>query len=209
MNNGIIVEGGIGDVIERNLRVRPRQDRHRPRPVRRVRAERHRAEPGRLGSALFGDRATKPLADPDTLEPIFWTPQDNSVVGNVVEGSGLADLAMSAVATDLSIIDPTGLGNCFAGNTFTTSAPADIEALLPCEGEGSGGDYLASDLNVASWLDDVATAPPSVDYQTAPTPEPPLLDGMPDAATAPANPAVNMPPTVDLASITVPDKPAS
>ena len=116
---------------------------------------------------------------------------------------------MSAVATDLSIIDPTGLGNCFAGNTFTTSAPADIEALLPCEGTGSGGDYLATDLNVASWLDDVATAPPAVDYASAPTPEPPVLDGMPDAATAPANPAVNMPPKVDLAAITVPDKPAS
>ena len=86
---------------------------------------------------------------------------------------------MSAVATDLSIIDPTGLGNCFAGNTFTTSAPADIEALLPCEGEGIGGDYLATDLDVASWLADAPTAPPSVDYETAPTPEPPCSTACP------------------------------
>ncbi len=32
---------------------------------------------------------------------------------------------------------------------------------------------------------------------------------MPDAATAPAEPATNMPPKVDLDSIEVPEKPAS
>lgn len=208
MGNGILVEGGIGNVIERNRVYDHPKTGIGIIPFAEFEPNDTEPSPDTWDQPCSETR-NKPLADPESIVPIFWEPHDNSVQGNVVEASGVADLAMSAVATDLSIIDPTGLGNCFAGNTFTTSAPADIEALLPCEGTGSGGDYLATDLNVASWLDDVATAPPAVDYASAPTPEPPVLDGMPDAATAPANPAVNMPPKVDLAAITVPDKPAS
>jgi hypothetical protein len=208
MGNGILVEGGIGNVIERNRVYDHPKTGIGIIPFAEFEPNDTEPSPDTWDQPCSETR-NKPLADPESIVPIFWEPHDNSVQGNVVEASGVADLAMSAVATDLSIIDPTGLGNCFAGNTFTTSAPADIEALLPCEGTGSGGDYLATVLNVASWLDDVATAPPAVDYASAPTPEPPVLDGMPDAATAPANPAVNMPPKVDLAAITVPDKPAS
>ncbi len=208
MGNGILVEGGIGNVIERNLVYDHAKTGIGLVPFPEF--EPNDAEPSPDDWDLpCSETRTKPLADPDTLEPIFWTPQDNSVIGNVVEGSGAADLALSALASDLSIVDPTDLGNCFADNTFTTSAPTDIEALVPCDGQGSGGDYLAGDLNIVTWLADADTAPPSVDYETAPTPEPPLLDGMPDAATAPAQPAVNMPPTIDLDAITVPAKPST
>ena len=78
---------------------------------------------------------------------------------------------------------------------------------MPCEGEGNGADHLVGDLGIVSWLTDAETAPPSVDYATAPTPAPPVLEGMPDAATAPAKPATNMPPTVDITTIVVPTKP--
>jgi hypothetical protein len=103
----------------------------------------------------------------------------------------------------------SGLLNCFAENTYETSAPLDLEALAPCEGEGSGGDWAAGAIDIAQWLVDAETAPPSVPYDEAELPEIPVLDGMPDAETAPANPAVNMPPSVDLDAITVPEMPGS
>jgi hypothetical protein len=206
MNNGILVEGGIGNVIERNLVYG--QTKVGIGLVPFPEFEPNDAEPDEDTWDLpCSETRDLPLADPDTLEAILWAPKENSVVGNVVEGSGVADLAISAVDLTLAPIDPTTLGNCFSGNTFTSSAPSDIEALLPCEGTGSGGDWLLGDLNVASWLADAETAPPSVDYDKAPTPAPPLLDGMPDAATAPAQPATNMPPAVDIASIVVPTRP--
>ena len=62
----------------------------------------------------------------------------NSVRENVVEGSGLADLAVASVGTDLS-----ALGNCFEANTFASTAPTDLEALAPCTGDGSGGSFDA------------------------------------------------------------------
>jgi hypothetical protein len=72
---------------------------------------------------------------------------------------------------------------------------------------GSGGDWTVDAYDALPWLDYEETAPLAVDYDIAPTPEPPLLEGMPDAATAPAQPATNVPPTVDIDSITVPDRP--
>ncbi len=206
MNNGILVEGGIGNVIERNLVYG--QTKVGIGLVPFPEFEPNDAEPSEDTWDLpCSETRDLPLADPDTLEAILWAPKENRVVGNVVEGSGVADLAVSAVDVSLAPIDPTTLGNCFADNVFTTSAPTDIEALLPCEGTGSGGDWLLGDLNVVSWLADAESAPPSVDYDKAPTPAPPLLDGMPDAATAPAQPATNMPPTVDITTIVVPTRP--
>jgi hypothetical protein len=100
------------------------------------------------------------------------------------------------------------LANCFEGNTFTTSAPLDLETLAPCGTPLSkdAGDWTAGDLNVITWLIDAETAPPSVDWKTANLPAIPVLDSMPDAATAPGVPASATPPTIDLDAITVPDK---
>ena len=63
------------------------------------------------------------------------------------------------------------------------------------------------ELNVASWLAEQDDQPKPKDYKTSP--EPPAQENMPDAATAPAEPATNMPPKVDLDAIKVPEKPAS
>jgi len=205
MGNGILVEGGIGNVIERNLVYDHTKTGIGLIPFPEF--EPNDAEPGEdTWDEPCSESRTKPLADPDTLEAIFWEPLDNRVVGNVVEGSGAADIAVAALTPDLVPIDPTTLGNCFGSNTFTTSAPTDVEGIIPCDGDGNGADWNLGALDVVSWLADAETAPPSVDYATAPTPAPPKLDGMADPATAPARPATNMPPTVDLDAIVVPTR---
>ena len=137
--------------------------------------------------------------------PLLWDSAENIVRGNVLENNRRADIAVASAGSDLRT-----LGNCFSGNQFVTSAPLELELLAPCEGDFDlEGDWTVGDLNVISWLDDVAKAPPSVDYKTAPLPEQPTdLESMPDAATALPVPAASMPPTVDLATITVPERPA-
>lgn len=137
--------------------------------------------------------------------PLLWDSAENIVRGNVLEDNRRADIAVASAGTDLRT-----LANCFSGNQFSTSAPLDLERLAPCDADfDDSGDWTAGDLNVISWLDDVATAPPSVDYQTAILPDPPTdLPSMPDAATAPAVPAASGPPAVDLMAIVVPERPA-
>ena len=49
--------------------------------------------------------------------------------------------------------------------------------------------------------------PPAVDYQTVELPPLPQLPGMDDPENAPAAPAVNLPPSIDTASITLPTAP--
>src|SRR3546814_1065737 len=88
----------------------------------------------------------------------------NSIVGNEVSESGVADLGFGSLQTDLA-----SLGNCFGGNTFTTTAPTDLEGLAPCEGEPTATDWAANALDLIALMG--AEKPPSVDYETAPTPE--------------------------------------
>jgi hypothetical protein len=131
---------------------------------------------------------------------LLWDAYENTVTDNVVEDSRVADIAAG------SIVDPTTLGNCFAGNTFATSAPSDLEMLAPCDGAGEG-DWAAGALDLGALVAAAETAPPSVDYAEAELPELEPLENMPDAATAPAAPAIDMPREVDLDAIAVPDAP--
>ena len=130
-------------------------------------------------------------------ETVLWNPRDNTVIGNVIEDSRLADIGVG------SLEDVSGMNNCFADNEITTTAPTDLEALAPCEGEGSDGDWTAGSLDFAPFL---AEKPPSGDYKTTPIPD--AQENMPEAETAPARPAVDMPPSVDLDAIEVPSKPS-
>jgi hypothetical protein len=116
------------------------------------------------------------------------------VRGNTVEDSGRADLA---------VLDRAGDGNCFSGNDHATSAPAEIESLLPCGEGAAGGDPAAGALDRS----EVASLPADVDRDAArdqPTPEP--HETMPDAAAAPWR-AAGAPPPVDLAAIDTPPGP--
>lgn len=123
-----------------------------------------------------------------------FRPSGNRIDGNVVEGNGV-DLAMYLQSS--AQVPPDG--NCFAGNTFGSSSPVSIETALPCD--GSAGPFVGEAARFAPGQ------PPGVDYRSiaAPPPQP----NMPDAATAPARPARDLPPRVDLASITVPPVPTS
>jgi Right handed beta helix region len=197
MGNGILPAGGVGNVIERNLVFDhdrtgiglvpfPEEDANDVPPPP--------EDDERPCAETRNDAPTDPSEIPDL---VIWNPRENRVVGNVVEDSRLADIAVG------SLDDISGLGNCFAENVFATSAPLDLEALAPCEGEGSGGDWQAGALDLVALM--TAVAPPSGDYKVTPVPGP--QPTMPDAENAPARPATDVPTDVDLDAIAVPDRP--
>src|SRR5690606_26979023 len=134
---------------------------------------------------------------------VTWHPFDNRIVDNVVEGSGVADIAVGTADLDGTGVTTDRLRNCFAGNTFASSMPAAIEQLAPCEGTGSG-DWDANPLDLLGLLGEPAEKPPADIYKT--TPEPAAQANMPDAATAPPRPATNVPPKVDVAAIQLPGR---
>jgi len=137
-----------------------------------------------------------PLADKASLPgTLLWDPIGNRVEGNTVSASGIADLAFGTLTgTDDS------LGNCFTGNTFTSSAPASIETTMACANPSGGwSDKLDLVALIAS------ARPDSGDYKVQPIP--PAQPNMPDATTAPGQPAVNFPEKINIDSIPLPAKP--
>ena len=134
---------------------------------------------------------------------VLWHPTGNRFIGNVVEASGLADLASATL--DADGVTTATLNNCFSDNTFTSSAPVDIELLAPCDGTGNGGDFETTKLNLAVLITEMAEAPPKDTYTK--TPGPGDQPTMPDATTAPPT-RFDAPTKPDVAAITVPAKPA-
>jgi Right handed beta helix region len=192
--NGILVAGGVANVIERNLVFDhdltgiglvpfPETDASDVVP------------PVESDDMPCSEARNLPTADPaDIPETVLWNPRRNSVVGNVVEDSRLADIAVG------SLEDVSGFENCFADNEHATTAPADLETLAPCEGEGSG-DWANGPLDFGPFL---AEKPPSGDYRATPVPDD--QENMPDAGSAPPRPATDVPTDVDLDAIEVPDR---
>jgi hypothetical protein len=193
-SNGVLVAGGTGNVIVRNLVVGHDRTGIALTPF----PEENPVDTVPDDPGPCADTKDDPPPDPDGLPPLLlWEAKGNVVRGNVVRDSGLADLAFWSSTGEV-------LGNCFAGNDFTSSAPSSIEAALPCEGAATA-DPTAGLLDFPALV--VEEAPPSGDYRT--TPEPELsFETMPDAATAPARPATDVPPAVDLDAIRVPGAPA-
>lgn len=112
---------------------------------------------------------------------------DNRVVGNVVRSVGI----------DLEYLSPgEGLGNCFEGNDAESLDPADLEALLPCD--GPTGDVPRRD------REQRVPVPPG--RPLADLPRPPRQPSMPDATTAPPRPATP-PAAVDVDAVGVPPRP--
>ena len=182
-------------------RVRPRARRHRARPLSRGRSERCRTSRVGVGHALRGDEG-RAARCPGSLRArnVFWNSTGNRVVGNVVSGSGLGDLAAASIGAELST-----LGNCFSDNTFGTSAPADLEALAPCDGTATATDWNRGALDLGALI--AAARPPAVDYETAPLPDVGPQPSMPDAETAPVRPASDGPEPVDTDAIALPTRP--
>jgi hypothetical protein len=129
---------------------------------------------------------------PDDEVGVFW-PSGNQVRDNVVSDARLADLGVA---------DQEGAGNCFAGNEFTTTAPLELETLMPCSGTGTG-DRTAGALDVLR-LGTLEDKPPSGDYKDQPMPDD--QENMPDADSAPWQKAGD-PPTIDVDAIETPEKP--
>lgn len=102
----------------------------------------------------------------------------NVVTDNVVQSSGLADLAVI-------LFDATG-GNCFSGNQYATTAPTGLEQLQPCVGPPGGGDPTAGALDIGRFLDPSANPPGTSPRRT---PRPRRQRNLPQAATARARPA--------------------
>ncbi len=121
----------------------------------------------------------------------FYVSSGNQVRDNTVSGSGLADLGIIPGDADDQ--------NCFAGNTFTTSAPSDIERLKPCVGVGSG-DPAAGAVDLSRFLD-TSKNPKGLGYRK--TPVPPKQPNSANARSARAVPA-GAPVMPDLASIVLP-----
>lgn len=135
-----------------------------------------------------------PELDGDTFYPSRDNVvRDNVVRDNVVEGDGTVELV-------LALSDPSegAQGNCFGGNQATSSAPAAIDEVLACGAEPGG-----EPIDLETWLGPSGLIWAVVDPTTAPVPE---LDfaSMPDAATAPPRPAVDVPMAIDVDAITVP-----
>ncbi|MEM8707251.1 MAG: hypothetical protein AAGE98_12390, partial [Actinomycetota bacterium] len=137
-----------------------------------------------------GGVAVSFLPDGDTL----WLAENNTITDNVMRGNGI----------DVVMVDQGGfasLGNCFAGNTFDTSRPADIDTVLPCDGEeGDLSDMIGIDFFAPPGEDE------NVPYTDVASPAAGDQPSMPDALTAPPMSADVIPEFdgFDLDAITVP-----
>ncbi len=203
--NGILIAGSINNVVERNLVYNhdrtgiaavpfPEEDASDTPPP----AEEH-------------DRPCEETRDdPIPDEPVgfvIWNATGNRIVDNVIESSGLADIASATIAMGEGDLTTDQLDNCFSGNTHQTTSPTALEELAPCEGEGegSGGDWEAGALDLLVLMTEQPDKPPADSYKT--TPEPPAQENMPNAADAPVE-RFEGPTKPDLDSITVPAKPS-
>ena len=199
MGNGILSAGGVLNVIERNMVFD--HDKSGIGLVPFLEEDPNDSIPTEDEWTKTCEESKQELpADPGG--PILWDSMQNRVIGNVLENNRAADLLVASVGTDVST-----LGNCFSGNTFSTSAPNNLETLAPCDAAGSG-DWTDGAYDIIIWLVEAETRPPSVDYKVAVLPALTAQENMPDAATAPAHAATDVPFSVDLAAIVVPAKPA-
>ena len=200
MGNGILPAGGIGNTITKNrvwdhertgigLVPFPEEDANDNPPADDL--------VDRTCEQQKKDLDANP-PDPKAVGAVLWQPKNNKVTDNVVEGSGLGDIAVGTIDSDVST-----LGNCFSGNTIGTSAPKNLQTLAPCSGTGSGS-WTDGELDLVTLI--ASKRPPAGDYKTQPLP--PKQPNMPNAATAPAKPMTSSPKKPDIAAIKVPAKPA-
>lgn len=213
--NGILVPGGVENVIEKNrvwhhdrtgigLVPYPEEDANDLPPAQSA---------WKQPCSATHDTKVPPIPKSECkgLEgllkacAVLWNPFDNRVVGNVVEDSGLADLAVATVDLFGTGESTDTLRNCFSDNTFSTTAPTDLEALAPCDGTGSGGDWNVGALDLLGLFTQPPPAPADDTWKQ--TPVPPDQPSMPNARTAKA-PRFGGPTRPNLDAITVPDRPA-
>ncbi|MDH3463554.1 MAG: right-handed parallel beta-helix repeat-containing protein [Acidimicrobiia bacterium] len=135
------------------------------------------------------------------IDKNVWMAGDNTVAGNVVEGSGLADITMAG---------PSLSGNCFVDNEFSSTMPAALEFTQPCEGLRFPSLFEMGSLTslFGRLVERNLGLDTEVFYGDMPHPEP--QPQLPGGATAPVRPAVNVfvGAQPDLDSIDLPARPA-
>ena len=195
MGSGILVYGGSDNLVTHNLVYD--NDGIGIGLVSRVEEDPNAPAPPPGDERPCRETQQDPPVDPaDIPSPLVWDASHNRVVGNEVAGSGIADLAVATFGAN-----PAGLGNCFDANRHTSSAPAGLEDLAPCDGPGAGS-WAAGALDLAALF--AQERPPEGDYTTTPVPAP--QPAMPNASTAPARPARDGPPDVNVDAIEVPER---
>ena len=115
------------------------------------------------------------------IDQKFWPSQDNVVAGNVVAGSGRADLVQGG---------PLSTGNCYEDNTAGRTWPPLLETFQGCDGLRLplGFDLVPT----MTTLGEIARKPPrSTIEEVAAMPVPPPQPQMPGGADAPVVPAVH------------------
>jgi hypothetical protein len=140
---------------------------------------------GRVIGNLVEDQATYGIAVIPIVDTNFWPSGGNEVRNNVVRRSGRADLALAA---------PSAGGDCFEGNDSSTSQPAAVELLFPCDGlrpfPGGGGSMAATASILSRFIDPLDREFPHGDWREQPAPQVTLPDMPDDPVTAPPNPAI-------------------
>jgi len=199
LGNGILIAGGIGNVVERNrvwdhditgIGLVPLPE-DAPRPV--------------------SSDDVKPCEDAAAVPPsvlnvpkeqlpatVLWPSQDNRIVDNAVDTSRLADLGLADLGTSPT---PDG-GNCFSGNEAATTAPLDLQTLAPCGARAATTGWDNGPLDVSALI--ARDKPPVVNYKKVKLPKPGKQPEMPKAATASASPQTGAPSYPDVSAIALP-----
>jgi Phospholipase_D-nuclease N-terminal len=140
------------------------------------------------------------IAVTPNLDRNFWTSSYNRIEGNLVEGSGRADIALAG---------PAGPGNCFTGNAVSTTLPVGLQSFATCDGLRLPLLYelAGSTEQLGRVMENGLGLRPDNAVGSAPKPGP--QPNMPGGADAPVMPAVDVygHHPVDLDSIAVPDLP--
>jgi hypothetical protein len=200
MGNGILLAGGNRNLVERNLVFDHERTGIGLVPFPEEEASDVMPDREDWDAPCSETRDVVPDPDPDVLGLVLWDSHENRVVGNVLEGNDLVDIGVGSLQPELA-----GLDNCFADNEHATSAPRAIEDLAPCDGEPASDAWGRGVLDLGALI--AEERPPSVDYEEADIPDPGDQPQMPDAGTAPARPATDVPEQVDLDAIELPERP--
>ncbi len=214
--NGILLPGGVRNTIERN-----RVMNHQKTGIGLVPYPESDANDLPPASSAWDapctpkGNVTKQIPKTDCKEVkgimdkcgVLWPPKENRVIGNVVEGSGVADLAVGTIDVFGTGDTTEKLGNCFSDNTFTTSAPLNLETLAPCPPgtASSAGDWNAGVLDLVGVFLNSPAKPPANRWKTMPVPL--AQDNMPGSSTRKPVP-FRGPTKPNLDAIQVPAAPA-
>jgi Right handed beta helix region/Phospholipase_D-nuclease N-terminal len=135
------------------------------------------------------------------IDKNFWEPGGNSIKDNVINNSGVADLALSALSAG---------NNCFSGNTVARTVPPFLQFTHACGSifaRAGGGDPSVAAILLNHFIQANTGRFKARDWKTATAPADVMQPGMPDSTIDPQGirtiaegTPINM--TPDLATIT-------